>query len=71
MRVKIFEKFFIVFNEYEECAKIEGKMLFELLRAIEYRKRTSPKRDITLACEILENWPRGWLDWVDVKTANK
>lgn len=70
MRVIFFSNFIMATNDYGQYAKIEGKILTELLRAIDYRKRTSNKRDATLACEILESWDYEMLQWGDVKSAN-
>jgi hypothetical protein len=72
MRVTFFEKFAIVFNEYGECAKLEGKLFSELLRGIRYRKTTGTRKtEKTLAAEIVQAWPREMLEWGDVKNANK
>jgi hypothetical protein len=72
MRVKFFSSFAVAFDDYRMCAKIEGPMFQILLKSFASRKTTSPsKSDNTIIREIVEGWPRGWLDWVEIAEANK
>jgi hypothetical protein len=71
MRIKFFSAGAVAFNEYGECAKIEGYMFRVLLQDFQKRKTTSKKSETRIIREIVEAWPRDALNWVDAKEANK
>ena len=70
MRVVFFSAGAVVFNEYGECAKIEGRLFHELLKTFQDRKAISRKSDKRIVREIVESWPREKLEWVSVEQAN-
>ena len=72
MRVEFFSCYAVAFNEFGDCAKIEGEMFYRLIRTFALRK--SPgirKSDTTICREIVESWPREYLKWVSISEANK
>jgi hypothetical protein len=71
MRVRFFANDALAFDDWGRCAKIEGPMFRILLKQFIERKKTTTKSERVIAQEIVAGWPTGWLDWVDIKEANR
>lgn len=71
MRIRFLGANAVAFDEYGQCAKIEGYMYKLLLQEVRHRKTTSRKSETTIIREIVQAWPRDALNWVDAKDANK
>lgn len=71
MRVVFLSAGAVAFNEWGECAKIEGRLFQRLLKQIAERKKNTTRSEKTIIRDVVEGWPDGVLKWVPVSEANQ
>lgn len=71
MRIIMYPKMAIAFNDYAECAKIEGYLFKRLIVEAVQRKQKTNKTEKVIIREIVESWPRDALKWLPISEANK